>query len=59
MLNFDDFCTILKQEKPVTKTELLEAFGKIDTDNCGYILHDELYRILTTVSVHRSLMTHL
>ncbi|NWR64373.1 EFCB7 protein, partial [Bucorvus abyssinicus] len=47
-LNFDDFCTILKQEKPVTKTELLEAFGKIDTDNSGYILHDELYRILTT-----------
>ncbi|KFQ48992.1 EF-hand calcium-binding domain-containing protein 7, partial [Pelecanus crispus] len=47
-LNFDDFCTILKKEKPPTKTELLEAFGKIDTDNTGYILHDELYKILTT-----------
>ncbi|KFW76256.1 EF-hand calcium-binding domain-containing protein 7 [Manacus vitellinus] len=47
-LNFDDFCAILKQEKPVTKTELLEAFGKIDTDKTGYILHDELYKILTT-----------
>ncbi|KFQ01103.1 EF-hand calcium-binding domain-containing protein 7 isoform X2 [Haliaeetus albicilla] len=47
-LNFDDFCTILKKEKPATKTELLEAFGKIDTDNTGYILHDELYKILTT-----------
>ncbi|KFQ20389.1 PREDICTED: EF-hand calcium-binding domain-containing protein 7 [Merops nubicus] len=47
-LNFDDFCTILKEEKPATKTELLEAFGKIDTDNTGYILHDELYKILTT-----------
>ncbi|NWI62331.1 EFCB7 protein, partial [Todus mexicanus] len=47
-LNFDDFCTILKQEKPATKTELLEAFGKIDADNTGYILHDELYKILTT-----------
>ncbi|NXJ77109.1 EFCB7 protein, partial [Trogon melanurus] len=47
-LNFDDFCTILKREKPATKTELLEAFGKIDTDNTGYILHDELYKILTT-----------
>ncbi|KFQ35586.1 EF-hand calcium-binding domain-containing protein 7 [Mesitornis unicolor] len=46
-LNFDDFCTILKKEKPATKTELLEAFGKIDTDNSGYILHDELYKILT------------
>ncbi|XP_050162365.1 LOW QUALITY PROTEIN: EF-hand calcium-binding domain-containing protein 7 [Myiozetetes cayanensis] len=47
-LNFDDFCAILKQEKPVTKTELLEAFRKIDTDKTGYILHDELYKILTT-----------
>ncbi|NXC12694.1 EFCB7 protein, partial [Corythaeola cristata] len=46
-LNFDDFCTILKEEKPATKAELLEAFGKIDTDNAGYILHDELYKILT------------
>ncbi|KAM6066423.1 EF-hand calcium-binding domain-containing protein 7 isoform 2-T3 [Chlamydotis macqueenii] len=46
-LNFDDFCTILKKEKPTTKTELLKAFGKIDTDNTGYILHDELYKILT------------
>ncbi|NXH22742.1 EFCB7 protein, partial [Bucco capensis] len=47
-LNFDDFCTILKQEKPATETELLEAFGRIDTDNTGYISHDELYNILTT-----------
>ncbi|NXG56733.1 EFCB7 protein, partial [Hemiprocne comata] len=47
MLNFDDFCSILKKEKPATKTELLEAFGKIDRDNTGYILHDELYKILT------------
>ncbi|XP_071606032.1 EF-hand calcium-binding domain-containing protein 7 [Heliangelus exortis] len=46
-LNFDDFCTILKKEKPATKTDLLEAFEKIDTDNTGYILHDELYKILT------------
>ncbi|NXW10019.1 EFCB7 protein, partial [Fregetta grallaria] len=49
-LNFDDFCTILKKEQPATKTELLEAFGKIDTDNTGYILHDELYKILTTIT---------
>ncbi|KFO82245.1 EF-hand calcium-binding domain-containing protein 7 [Cuculus canorus] len=46
-LNFDDFCAILKQQKPATKTELLAAFGKIDTKNTGYILHDELYKILT------------
>ncbi|NXS62294.1 EFCB7 protein, partial [Brachypteracias leptosomus] len=47
-LNFDDFCAILKQEKPATKSELLEAFGKMDRENTGYILHDELYEILTT-----------
>ncbi|NWW75635.1 EFCB7 protein, partial [Climacteris rufus] len=47
-LNFDDFCAILKKEKPATKTELLEAFGKIDRAKTGYILHDELYKILTT-----------
>uniref|UniRef100_A0A8C3TW26 EF-hand calcium-binding domain-containing protein 7 n=1 Tax=Catharus ustulatus TaxID=91951 RepID=A0A8C3TW26_CATUS len=47
-LNFDDFCAILKKEKPTTKNELLEAFGKIDTDKAGYILHDELCKILTT-----------
>lgn len=58
-LNFDDFCTILKKEKPATKTELLEAFGKIDTDNTGYILHDELYKILTTVSISRNLIIQL
>ncbi|NWH82884.1 EFCB7 protein, partial [Piaya cayana] len=46
-LNFDDFCAIVKQEKTATKTELLAAFGKIDTNNTGYILHDELYKILT------------
>ncbi|NXN77526.1 EFCB7 protein, partial [Bombycilla garrulus] len=47
-LNFDDFCAILKEEKPATKNELLEAFQKIDTDKAGYILHDELCKILTT-----------
>ncbi|NXU56260.1 EFCB7 protein, partial [Turnix velox] len=47
-LNFDDFCTILRKEKPATKTELLEAFGRIDLENTGCILHDELHKILTT-----------
>ncbi|NXS07447.1 EFCB7 protein, partial [Neodrepanis coruscans] len=47
-LNFDDFCAILKQEKPATKAELLEAFGKIDPGRTGLISHDQLYQILTT-----------
>ncbi|KAM4642224.1 EF-hand calcium-binding domain-containing protein 7 [Discoglossus pictus] len=47
-LNFDDFCTILRKDKPATKTELLKAFKKIDHANKGYVLHDDLFRILTT-----------
>ncbi|XP_066479533.1 EF-hand calcium-binding domain-containing protein 7 isoform X2 [Tiliqua scincoides] len=48
MLNFDDFCSILKKEEPVKKTELLKAFAKLNTDNDGCILHSELCKILTT-----------
>ncbi|XP_029474777.1 EF-hand calcium-binding domain-containing protein 7 isoform X2 [Rhinatrema bivittatum] len=47
-LNFDDFCAILRKENPATKTELLKAFQKIDPGNTGYILHEDLYQILTT-----------
>ncbi|XP_075792263.1 EF-hand calcium-binding domain-containing protein 7 isoform X1 [Pelodiscus sinensis] len=47
-LNFDDFCNILKKEKPATETELLKAFLKVDVNNDGYILHTELHKILTT-----------
>uniref|UniRef100_A0A8D0HBI8 EF-hand calcium-binding domain-containing protein 7 n=1 Tax=Sphenodon punctatus TaxID=8508 RepID=A0A8D0HBI8_SPHPU len=47
-LNFDDFCAILKKEKPVTKTELLKVFAKIDKNNDGYVLHTELHKFLTT-----------
>nr|AAI35120.1 pgm1 protein [Xenopus tropicalis] len=47
-LNFDDFCAILKKEKPATKNELLKAFRNIDTYNKGYILHNDLYQVLTT-----------
>lgn len=50
MLNFDDFCSILKKEEPVKKTGLLQAFAKLDTNNDGCVLHSELRKILTTVS---------
>ncbi|XP_078012807.1 EF-hand calcium-binding domain-containing protein 7 isoform X2 [Phascolarctos cinereus] len=46
-LNFDDFCAILKKEKPTSKSELLKAFKKIDVNNDGYISHADLYKILT------------
>ncbi|CAJ0960796.1 unnamed protein product [Ranitomeya imitator] len=40
-MNYDDFCAIVKREKPAAKAELLKAFRKLDPTNKGYILHDE------------------
>ncbi|XP_075688872.1 EF-hand calcium-binding domain-containing protein 7 isoform X2 [Rhinoderma darwinii] len=47
-LNFDDFCAIVKKEKPAAKAELLKAFRKLDPTNKGYILHDDFTKIFTT-----------
>lgn len=47
-LNFDDFCAIVKKEKPAAKAELLKAFRKLDPANKGYILHDDFTKIFTT-----------
>uniref|UniRef100_F6PL71 EF-hand calcium-binding domain-containing protein 7 n=1 Tax=Ornithorhynchus anatinus TaxID=9258 RepID=F6PL71_ORNAN len=47
-LNFDDFCAILKKEKPTSKAELLGAFQKIDANDEGYILHTDLFEVLST-----------
>ncbi|XP_063795264.1 phosphoglucomutase-1 isoform X5 [Pseudophryne corroboree] len=47
-LNFDDFCAIVKKEKPASKAELLKAFRKMDPANKEYILHSDLHKILTT-----------
>ncbi|KAM4022825.1 EF-hand calcium-binding domain-containing protein 7 isoform 2-T2 [Anomaloglossus baeobatrachus] len=47
-MNFDDFCAIVKKEKPAAKAELLKAFRKLDPANKGYILHDDFTRIFTT-----------
>ncbi|XP_072130000.1 EF-hand calcium-binding domain-containing protein 7 isoform X2 [Mobula birostris] len=47
-LNFDDFCEILKKEELTDKNELMKAFKKIDLNNDGYIVQEELYKILTT-----------
>lgn len=49
-LNFDDFCEILKKEKPIDKNEVLKAFRKMDPDGSGYISHGDLYIVLTSVS---------
>ncbi|XP_051997037.1 EF-hand calcium-binding domain-containing protein 7 isoform X2 [Xyrauchen texanus] len=47
-LNFDDFCDILKKEKPAEADQLMRIFKKFDVNCDGYISHDELSRILTS-----------
>lgn len=60
-LNFDDFCEILKCEKKTEETELMRAFKKMDVNGYGFITHNELEKVLTTVSSlnHFLYQTHL
>ncbi|XP_073935988.1 EF-hand calcium-binding domain-containing protein 7 isoform X2 [Castor canadensis] len=46
-LNFDDFCIILRKEKPTSKVELLKSFKQLDVNDDGFILHTDLYKFLT------------
>ncbi|GAB5575145.1 EF-hand calcium-binding domain-containing protein 7 isoform X1 [Prionailurus iriomotensis] len=46
-LNFDDFCIILRKEKPTSKAELLKSFKQLDVNDDGCILHADLYKLLT------------
>ncbi|XP_055441600.1 EF-hand calcium-binding domain-containing protein 7 isoform X2 [Bubalus kerabau] len=46
-LNFDDFCIILRKEKPTSKAELLKSFKQLDVNDNGCILHTDLYKLLT------------
>lgn len=48
-LNFDDFCLILRKEKPTSKAELLKSFKQLDVNDDGSILHTDLYKLLTKV----------
>lgn len=48
-LNFDDFCIILRKEKPTSKAELLKSFKQLDVNDNGSILHTDLYKLLTKV----------
>lgn len=49
-LNFDDFCEIVKNERPTEVHELMRAFRKMDINGDGYISHNELHIVLTSVS---------
>ncbi|XP_042540390.1 EF-hand calcium-binding domain-containing protein 7 isoform X2 [Dipodomys spectabilis] len=46
-LNYDDFCVILRKEKPTSKSELLKSFKQLDVNDDGSILHTDLYKFLT------------
>ncbi|XP_038048432.1 EF-hand calcium-binding domain-containing protein 7-like [Patiria miniata] len=46
-LTYDEFCDIMRKEKPTTTSDLLNAFKKIDINGDGFITHDELSRVLT------------
>lgn len=46
-LNFDDFCVILRKEKPISKAELLNSFKQLDVTDDGSISHADLYKLLT------------
>ncbi|XP_049630388.1 EF-hand calcium-binding domain-containing protein 7 [Suncus etruscus] len=46
-LNFDDFCMILRNEKPISKKELLNSFKQLDINDAGSISHTDLYSLLT------------
>uniref|UniRef100_A0A8C8LVJ6 EF-hand domain-containing protein n=1 Tax=Oncorhynchus tshawytscha TaxID=74940 RepID=A0A8C8LVJ6_ONCTS len=49
-LNFDDFCEIVKNERPTEVHDLMRAFRKMDINGDGYISHNELHIVLTSVS---------
>ena len=48
-ISYNDFCDIMRKEKPLEKDSLLKAFKCIDTNRDGFITHDELFRLLTKV----------
>lgn len=48
-ISYNDFCDIMRKEKPLNKESLLKAFKCIDTNGDGYITYDELFRLLTKV----------
>lgn len=50
-LTFDEYVDICKKEKATTADDLMKAFRKIDINGDGYISLEELYKIMTTVSL--------
>ncbi|XP_068726920.1 EF-hand calcium-binding domain-containing protein 7-like [Montipora capricornis] len=46
-ISYNDFCDIMRKEKPASKESLLKAFKCIDTSGDGFISYDELFALLT------------
>lgn len=51
-LNFDDFCEMVRKENPAESDELMRIFKKFDINCDGCISHDELSKVLTSVSIY-------
>ena len=48
-ISYNDFCDIMRKEKPPNEDSLLKAFKCIDKNGDGYITSDELFNLLTKV----------
>lgn len=46
-ISYNDFCDIMRKEKPPNEDSLLKAFKCIDKNGDGYITSDELFNLLT------------
>jgi len=48
-ISYNDFCDIMRKEKPLNKDSILKAFKCIDKNGDGFITYDELFTLLTKV----------
>jgi Ca2+-binding EF-hand superfamily protein len=48
-ISYNNFCDIMRKEKPTSREALLKAFKKIDVNGDGYITYEELSKLLTMV----------
>lgn len=46
-ISYNDFCDIMRKEKPLNKEAMIKAFKCIDTNGDGFITYDELFALLT------------
>lgn len=46
-ISYNDFCDIMRKEKPLNKDSVLKAFKCIDKNGDGFITYDELFTLLT------------